>query len=90
MAILKTFLQTQQHFDGVLSIPNAYWRVDKIDATKNSVVVAVSINVKNDDSIVRVCGKQYEFTPSMTGGNFIEQAYKHLKTLPEFAGAIDC
>lgn len=34
--------------------------------------------------------KSYEFTPDMDGPNFIKQAYLHLKTLPEFAGAVDC
>lgn len=29
----------------------------------------------------------YCFVPNMDGGNFIAQAYAHLKTLPEFAGA---
>ena len=36
--------------------------------------------------------KQYEVPVSIETGapNFIQQAYKHLKTLPEFAGAEDC
>jgi hypothetical protein len=34
--------------------------------------------------------KVYEFTPNLEGANFIAQAYDHLKTLPEFSGAIDC
>jgi hypothetical protein len=34
--------------------------------------------------------KTYIFTPNMDGGNIIKQAYEHLKTLPEFAGAVDC
>lgn len=34
----------------------------------------------------------YFFEPSVADGspNFIKQAYLHLKTLPEFAGAEDC
>jgi hypothetical protein len=36
--------------------------------------------------------KHYKFTASVSDGaeNFIKQAYAHLKTLPEFAGATDC
>jgi hypothetical protein len=34
--------------------------------------------------------KKYEFVSDMNGKNFIAQAYEHLKTLPEFASAIDC
>jgi len=36
--------------------------------------------------------KNYIFNPSVSedSTNFIAQAYGHLKTLPEFAGATDC
>jgi hypothetical protein len=36
--------------------------------------------------------KQYQVPVSVQAGspNFIEQVYKHLKTLPEFDGAEDC
>jgi hypothetical protein len=34
--------------------------------------------------------KQYQFKPSMDGANFIKQAYEYLKTLEEFADAVDC
>jgi hypothetical protein len=30
------------------------------------------------------------FTHNLAGKNFIAQAYDHMKTLPEFAGATDC
>ena len=30
------------------------------------------------------------FVPALDGDNFIRQAYLHLKTLPEFANAVDC
>ena len=39
---------------------------------------------------VRTGEKEYFYTPNMDGKNFIAQAYEHLKTLPEFAGATDC
>jgi hypothetical protein len=31
-----------------------------------------------------------QFIPDLSGPNFIAQAYLHLKSLPEFAGATDC
>jgi hypothetical protein len=36
--------------------------------------------------------KQYQIPVSVESEstNFIKQAYEHLKTLPEFAGAVDC
>jgi hypothetical protein len=39
-----------------------------------------------------VAMRSYQFVPSVADGapNFIRQAYLHLKSLPEFAGATDC
>lgn len=34
--------------------------------------------------------KGYGFALDLNGGNPIKQCYDHLKTLPEFAGAVDC
>lgn len=34
--------------------------------------------------------KSYSCDYDLIGANPIKQAYAHLKTLPEFAGAIDC
>jgi hypothetical protein len=34
--------------------------------------------------------KSYSCEYDLTGANPIKQAYEHLKTLPEFAGAVDC
>jgi hypothetical protein len=34
--------------------------------------------------------ESYQFTPNMNSDNFIKQAYLHLKSLPEFADAVDC
>lgn len=42
--------------------------------------------------IVGTCinNSSYSFVPKMTGDNFIRQGYDYLKTLPEFAGCVDC
>ena len=32
----------------------------------------------------------FYFKPNMNGGNFIAQAYKHLKTQPNFNDSFDC
>jgi hypothetical protein len=66
---------------------SAYVKVTSITGTKNQI-----------DAIVNFAGdvarftKQYQVPVSVETGapNFIEQVYKHLKTLPEFAGAEDC
>jgi len=90
MALKKTFTQTQAPFSGSLEIADAYWRIEQVIATKNEVQCVVTINKKDGDTIEQVTNKRYSFTPDLVGKNFIAQAYEHLKTLPEFAGAIDC
>lgn len=90
MALKKTFTQTQAPFSGALEIVDAYWRVEQVTATKNEAQCAVTINLKDGDTLTQVENKRYSFAPNLEGKNFIAQAYDYLKTLPEFAGAQDC
>jgi hypothetical protein len=64
---------------------NAYIKVERVNASKDSASADVSFT-END----KKTSSSYTFTPSLDGDNFIKQAYQHLKTLPEFAGATDC
>lgn len=61
--------------------------------TKNSGVAYVNY-VKYDDGktgeITAKFSKAFDFSVDLEGPNPIKQAYLHLKTLPEFADAIDC
>jgi hypothetical protein len=63
----------------------AYIKVVFISGNKTQIVA--NVNFKNDTFEFN---RQYEFAPNMEGGNFIAQAYNHLKTQPEFSGAVDC
>lgn len=67
---------------------NAYIKVDQQEGTKEKVRFAVNVVTTKDGELIE--RKVYEFVPNLDGGNFIAQAYEHLKTLPEFAGATDC
>ena len=64
---------------------NAYIKVEAVEATKQSAKATVTYKDGN-----KFITKQFSFTPNLEESNFIKQAYEHLKTLPEFAGAIDC
>jgi hypothetical protein len=64
---------------------DAYIKVEQVFGSKNAVVADVLFS--GEESEFR---RRYEFTPDMEGGNFIKQAYEHLKTLSEFEGAKDC
>jgi hypothetical protein len=66
---------------------SAYVKVTSIAGDKNQVTA--NVHFAGD---VAQFTKQYQVPVSAQAGsaNFIEQVYKHLKTLPEFDGAEDC
>jgi hypothetical protein len=68
-----------------VELKDCYIKVEGVSASKEIASASVSLT-KDALSIARA----YEFVPTMDGGNFIAQAYEHLKTLPEFADAVDC
>jgi hypothetical protein len=65
-----------------------YIKVESVAGDKSQV--KASVTFKDEATGEYLMRKDYNFAPSMDGGNFIAQAYAHLKTLPEFAGAADC
>jgi hypothetical protein len=67
----------------------SYIRVSNITGNKNEIVASVIFH-KDDTNGEAFKAGNYKFTPDMSGGNFIKQAYDHIKSLPEFADAIDC
>jgi hypothetical protein len=56
--------------------------------TKTSMEFSVAFKKEQTSLAFEV--SQYKCSYDIQGDNPIRQAYKHLKTLPEFAGAIDC
>ena len=72
--------------------------IQRVSFSACAKVISISGNKDQVTAIVHFVGdvaqftKQYQIPVSVKAGspNFIEQAYKHLKTLPEFAGAEDC
>lgn len=68
-------------------IQDCYIVVYSVTGTKESARITVHCR-GNDIALTRF----YEFKPSVEEGsdNFIKQAYNYLKTLPEYADAVDC
>jgi len=83
MALKKNEV-TQFGFD----VANAYQRVENIKLKKTSMEFQVS--VYSDVTKNAFNYKNYACGYSIDGANPIAQAYAYLKTLPDFAGAIDC
>ena len=84
MALAKT-VNTVHGFQAV----NAYHRVEGIRfVDKDKMVFHVRASL---DGVKPHFGdEQHECAYDITGDNPIKQAYKHLKTLTEFAGSTDC
>jgi hypothetical protein len=86
MALQKTLLLTN-NFGTVTELSNCYIKVDTVSGDKNRL--RFGINIMSGPSGSTYDRQEHIFTPSMDGGNFIKQAYEHLKTLPEFSDAED-
>jgi hypothetical protein len=70
---------------GVYILEGAHIKVVSTEGTKQQQRALVQITA-GEKQIVKI----YDFAPDIEGPNFIAQAYAHLKTLPEFSGAVDC
>jgi hypothetical protein len=86
MALKKNFVL--QFHDQSIVLPDAYCKVLRLLGTKDELIFDVDIKDTQDGKSYRVLS--HKFAPNLNGANFIAQAYEHLKTLPEFSGAIDC
>jgi len=73
---------------GTQTVPvSAYIKVVAISGNKEKISANVSFKGETHSF-----NKNYELAASVEDGssNFIAQVYDHLKTLPEFDGAVDC
>lgn len=69
---------------------DAYHRVEHIGLqNKNSIVFMVS-SYKDELQSQAFYFETHSCSYDINGENPIKQAYLHLKTLPEFADAVDC
>ena len=89
MALKQTF-QTEDNFGHPVTLTDTYCRVSRIVGDK--ALMHFNIEVLNAEKNRVFMEKPYSFTPSVAedAANFIAQAYEHLKTLDEYAGAVNC
>ena len=87
MALNKA-MKLNDNFGEQVSFDETYIRVEDVGGTKHNVAVTANIYKANGGPFLFLF--RTNFAPNMDGDNFIKQAYEHLKTLPEFAGATDC
>jgi hypothetical protein len=84
MALAKT-VSTPHQFEAT----NAYHRIGSLHI-KNKEKIVFSLTSHKDKDSSSFYSKLFECDYSINGSNPFEQAYKYLKTLPEFDGATDC
>lgn len=83
---LKMNIVSPQGFD----VQDAYLRVETTQLPKKDAMQFVLRMYKTASEPVAFDAKQYVCDYNINGGNPFNQAYNHLKTLPEYAAAIDC
>ena len=88
MALSKDIQFKPVGLDSEITVKSAYHRVSDFYGDKYNFNFTVSV-FQTADSKEALFSHGYSFIPKMENSNFIQQAYEHLKTLPEFAGAAD-
>ena len=86
MAIQKT-----HKFDtefGPVTVAECYIKVSMVEVNKSNGMANVSFFDKPNGKLLQT--KIYPVPHDLNGSNALVQAYTHLKTMPEFAGATDC
>lgn len=87
MAIKKT-LTLVDNFGKNIEFVDTYIKIVFISGSKDLLTAEISILEAKDGKMLK--SQSFRFSLDLNGANFIRQAYEHLKTLPEFAGATDC
>jgi hypothetical protein len=82
-------LEKQTNFLGI-NIPKAYYRINVIRQLNKQNGVALVTGYVDANEAEGFFQKDYLFSYDLAGDNPIRQAYKYLKTLPDFADAQDC
>jgi hypothetical protein len=88
MALSKQIEFRPVGFSAAVIVQNAYCKVTKVTGDKSYIECQISV-FENKEQSAPLYSNTYIFVPDLDE-NFIKQAYKHIKKLPEFNGAIDC
>lgn len=67
---------------------DCYIKVSAVNATKDESLASVAYMESADGRLY--FSEIHKFQINLQGGNPLQQAYQHIKTLPIFAGAVDC
>jgi hypothetical protein len=71
-----------------ITLNGAYIKISRVEGTKDNVLLVVSAQTQKDGELI--WEKGFAFDPLSQEANVFASGYAHIKTLPEFAGAVDC
>lgn len=73
-----------------LLIKDAYIKILAVQGDKNNLGITIGV-YQTSDKVHLIKTEHYKFIPdlSVQSNNFIKQGYEYLKSLPEYANAID-
>lgn len=72
-----------------LSFPSAYMRIIKLEGNKLEMLATVETYAEKEGAVLSRDAYEIKHDVSSNSNSFA-QAYTYLKSLPEFAGAMDC
>lgn len=87
MAIKKS-ITLESNFGDLVVFTDAYIKVVNLGGNKENLSADYAVLKEKDGRFLKA--GSVSFAPVLEGDNFIAQAYEQLKTLPEFADAVDC
>jgi hypothetical protein len=71
-----------------IQLQGAYVKVERVTVTKDSLSIELVWRASKKSPPIK--NKHFNLPYDLEGANPLAQAYRNLKTLPEFAGAEDC
>ena len=74
--------------DQDVTFTDAYIRVSAFQGDKKNVRSSVDFLTAAEGDLLK--REDYSFEHNLLAGNVLSQTYNYLKTLPEFANAVDC
>ena len=72
-----------------VTFDDCYCKVSSVSGSKTAMTAVVEFRTLAGGDIVSIAGYVFDHDCDSSDGVF-RQAYLHLKTLPEFANAVDC
>lgn len=87
MALISNI--TLEVYNTEVVLPNAYHKICRINGNQDEMYIEITAYT-DQTKTKEIIKKTFLFVPNLEGKNFIAQSYDYLKTLPEFADAVDC